>query len=138
MRKELLAVALLLVIASVAAADDLQTLEQALQAKGITRTDIDIRNCVGGSDVFNPARQNWDSGKRVCEVWTKERVTRIEAKPVYFADNSAPLLTTEVGKQEPVQKTEYVTKTTEYAVKQIAKTETKTLEKKQLEYVPSR
>jgi hypothetical protein len=87
MRLLIAAATLALFAPALAASDDIKTLASVLPA-GITEDDVVLKNCAP-RDVINPRVQQWDRGKSVCEVWSKDVVIpeqRTPGKPLQYAD----------------------------------------------------
>lgn len=83
LRKSLLIVAILLIAAPAFAAnnnDGLMSYEQFLQVRGLNGNDVVERNCVT-EDVLNTRSREWDSARRVCELWIDEKTIPEECTP---------------------------------------------------------
>jgi len=83
LRKSLLIVAILLTAAPAFAAnnnDGLMSYEQFLQIRGLNGDDVVERNCIT-EDVLNTRTRDWDSARRACELWIKEKVIPAQVTP---------------------------------------------------------
>ena len=107
------------------------TLDRVLAEKNLDRSQIDLRNPTT-EDIFNPNTEQWEQGKKIFEVWLKERPLRTKDQRVMLVARRP--FTEVVTKQ--IRETNK--REVDVLVKDEVITEKKTTTKKRKRYMTSR